>query len=61
MIDQPAHGPEQDETIAVLSSSELLRQLAESREQRANGQAFDAIGDRNALLEAVRMKARRRR
>jgi antitoxin YefM len=54
MIVSPADVAELEETIAVLSSSELVRQLAESRAELARGEAIDAADDREALLEAVR-------
>ncbi len=54
MIVSPADVAELEETIAVLSSSELVRQLAESRAELARGEAIDAPDDREALLEAVR-------
>lgn len=54
MIVSPADLAELEETIAVLSSSELVRQLAESRAELARGEAIDAADDREALLEAVR-------
>jgi prevent-host-death family protein len=54
MIVSPADVAELEETIAVLSSSELVRQLAESRAERDRGEAIDAADDREALLEAVR-------
>jgi prevent-host-death family protein len=53
MIVSPADVAELEETIAVLSSSELVRQLAESRAELARGEAIDAADDREALLEAV--------
>jgi hypothetical protein len=40
----------------VLSSSELVRQLAESRAELASGEAIDAADDREALLAAVRRR-----
>ncbi|HEY6741105.1 MAG TPA: type II toxin-antitoxin system Phd/YefM family antitoxin [Lapillicoccus sp.] len=54
MIVSPADVAELEETIAVLSSSELVRQLAESHAELARGEAIDATSDREALLEAVR-------
>jgi prevent-host-death family protein len=54
MIVSPADVAELEETIAVLSSSELVRQLAESRAELARGEAVNAADDREALLEAVR-------
>ena len=54
MIVSPADVAELEETIAVLSSSELVRQLAESRCELARGEAIDAADDREALLESVR-------
>jgi prevent-host-death family protein len=56
MIVSPADVAELEETIAVLSSSELVRQLAESRAELARGEAIDAADDREALLAAVRRR-----
>jgi antitoxin YefM len=56
MIVSPADVAELEETIAVLSSSELVRQLAESRAELASGEAIDAADDREALLAAVRRR-----
>lgn len=50
---------ELEETIAVLSSPGLLRQLAESATDLDRGDVFDAVDDRDALREAVRSRAER--
>ena len=45
---------ELEETIAVLSSPGLLRQLGESAADLDRGDVLDADDDRDALLEAIR-------
>jgi antitoxin YefM len=50
---------ELEETIAVLSSPGLLRQLAESAADRDRGDVLDADDDRAALRDAVRSRTDR--
>lgn len=50
---------ELEETIAVLSSPDLLRQLRESAADRDRGDVLDATDDREALLKAARSRADR--
>jgi antitoxin YefM len=50
---------ELEETIAVLSSPDLLRQLAESAADRDRGDILDADDDRDALRDAVRSRTDR--
>jgi antitoxin YefM len=50
---------ELEETIAVLSSPGLLRQLAESAIDRDRGDLLDADDDRDALRDAVRSRTDR--
>jgi antitoxin YefM len=57
MIVSPADVAELEETIAVLSSPELLRQLGGSRRDLEHGDVVDAEDDRAALLAAVRSRA----
>ena len=56
MIVSPADVEELEETIAVLSSSELVRQLTASRAELARGDVVDATDDREALLATVRAR-----
>jgi antitoxin YefM len=56
MIVSPADVEELEETIAVLSSPELVRQLTASRTELARGDVVDATDDREALLAAVRAR-----
>ncbi|HST66056.1 MAG TPA: type II toxin-antitoxin system Phd/YefM family antitoxin [Mycobacteriales bacterium] len=55
----PADLDELEETIAVLSSPGLLRQLGESTADRVPGDVLDADGDRDALREAIRSRTDR--
>jgi prevent-host-death family protein len=57
VIVSPADLEELEETIAVLSSPGLLRQLAESREDVERGDVVDAADDREALLAAIRARS----
>jgi antitoxin YefM len=57
MIVSPADVEELEETIAVLSSPDLLRQLAGSRKDIEDGDVVDAVDDRSALLAAIRSRA----
>jgi antitoxin YefM len=57
MIVSPADVEELEETIAVLSSPDLLRQLAGSRRDLEDGDVVDAEDDRAALLAAIRSRA----
>ena len=50
---------ELEETIAVLSSPDLLRQLGESADDLDRGDVLDADDDRDALLEAIRSRTDR--
>lgn len=52
----PADLAELEETIEVLSSSTLLRQLAESRTDLDHGDVVDAAEDRESLRAAVRSR-----
>jgi prevent-host-death family protein len=52
----PADLDELEETIAVLSSPDLLRQLGESAADRDRGDVLDADDDRAALRDAVRSR-----
>jgi prevent-host-death family protein len=57
MIVSPADVEELEETIAVLSSPDMLRQLAGSRGDVGRGDVIDADEDRAALLAAIRSRA----
>jgi prevent-host-death family protein len=57
MIVSPVDVAELEETIAVLSSPELLRQLAGSRRDVERGDVVDVEDDRAALHAAVRSRA----
>lgn len=59
MIVSPADLEELEETIAVLSSPGLLRQLAASRDDVERGDLLDAADDRAALIAAVRSRSTR--
>jgi antitoxin YefM len=59
VIVSPADLAELEETIAVLSSPELMRQLAESREDVQRGDLLDATEDRESLVASVRSRAGR--
>ena len=50
---------ELEETISVLSSPDLLRQLGESAADLDRGDVLDAEDDREALLEAIRSRTGR--
>lgn len=50
---------ELEETIAVLSSPSLLRQLDESAADLDGGDVLDADADRDALRDAIRSRADR--
>jgi antitoxin YefM len=55
----PADLDELEETIAVLSSPGLLRQLADSAADVDRGDVLDVDEDRDALREAVRSRTDR--
>jgi antitoxin YefM len=59
VIVSPADLEAMEETIAVLSSSTLMTQLARSRTELDRGDVLDATGDRDALLADVRSRAGR--
>jgi antitoxin YefM len=59
VIVSPADLAELEETIAVLSSPELMRQLAESGEDVQRGDVLDATEDRESLVASVRSRAGR--
>lgn len=59
VIVSPADLEELEETIAVLSSSALMRQLAESREDIDRGDLVDASEDRKSLIAAIRSRSGR--
>jgi antitoxin YefM len=59
VIVSPADLEELEETIAVLSSPELIRQLAESRQDVRRGDLLDATEDRESLIAAVKSRAGR--
>ncbi len=59
VIVSPADLEELEETIAVLSSPELMRQLAESREDVQRGHLLDATEDRESLVASVKSRAGR--
>ena len=52
----PADLEELEETISVLSSPALLRQLGESHTDLEHGDVVDAADDRDALLTAIRSR-----
>lgn len=57
VIVSPADLEELEETIAVLTSPTLMRQLAESREDIERGDVIDAAADREALLAKIRSRS----
>lgn len=57
VIVSPADLEELEETIAVLASSALLRQLIQSREDIERDDVIDAAEDREALLAAIRSRS----
>jgi prevent-host-death family protein len=59
VIVSPADLEELEETIAVLSSPVLLRQLAKSGEDVERGDVLDAAEDREALIAAIRSRSTR--
>jgi prevent-host-death family protein len=59
VIVSPADLEELEETIAVLSSPALLRQLAESRDDVERGDVVDAAEDRESLIAAIRSRSTR--
>jgi antitoxin YefM len=59
VIVSPADLEELEETIAVLSSPALLRQLAESRDDVERGDVLDAAEDRESLIAAIRSRSPR--
>jgi antitoxin YefM len=59
VIVSPADLEELEETIAVLSSPALLRQLAESRDDVERGDILDAAEDRESLIAAIRSRSPR--
>jgi antitoxin YefM len=59
VIVSPADLEELEETIAVLSSSVLIRQLAESREDVQRGDLLDATEDRESLIASIKSRAGR--
>jgi antitoxin YefM len=56
VIVSPADLEELEETIAVLSSPGLLRQLAESRADTQRGDVLDAAEDRESLIASIRSR-----
>jgi len=55
----PADLDELEETIAVLSSPDLLRQLGESAVDLDHGDILDTDDDRDALRDAIRSRSHR--
>jgi len=59
VIVSPADLEELEETIAVLSSPDLMRQLAESPEDVRRGDLLDATEDRESLIASIKTRAGR--
>jgi prevent-host-death family protein len=59
VIVSPADLEELEETIAVLSSPALMRQLAESREDVQRRDLLDATEDRESLIASIKSRAGR--
>jgi antitoxin YefM len=59
VIVSPADLEELEETIEVLSSPVLLRQLAESRDDVERGDVLNVAEDRESLIAAIRSRSSR--